>query len=86
MSAGVTEFTLIAEALPGAKIGKMIQGGPFVVENRKRLIETGKPALSAAMFVAMAPVMGLLTPPISRITRWPLNAAAWNLKPVAKQR
>lgn len=74
----------IAEALAGAKIGKMIQGGPFIVENLKRLVETGKPAFSGAMFVAMAPMMGLLTPPISRIARWPLNAAAWNLKPVAK--
>jgi len=79
---GGTEFTLIAEAQPGAKVGKMIQGGSFIVENLKRLVETGKPAFSGAMVLALSPLMGLATPAISRIERWPLDVGAWKLKPV----
>jgi uncharacterized protein YndB with AHSA1/START domain len=79
---GGTEFTLISEALPGTQVGKMIQGGPFIVENLKRLVETGKPAFSGSMVMALSPLMGLMTPKISRIGNWPLDVAAWRLKAV----
>lgn len=78
-----TEFTLISEALPGTKVGKMVASGPFIVENLKRVAETGKPAFSGAMVMAMGPLMGFMTPKISRIANWPLDARAWKLKPVA---
>lgn len=77
-----TEFTLISEALPGSKIGKMVESGPFIVQNLKRVAETGKPALSGAMVLALGPLMNLFTPKISRIERWPLDASVWNLKRV----
>lgn len=79
---GGTEFTLISEAMPGTKVGKMVASGPFIVDNLKRLVETGKPAFSGAMVLAMTPLMGLMSPKISRIQNWPLDVAAWKLKPV----
>jgi hypothetical protein len=51
----------------------MAQGGPFIVDNLKRVIETGKPALSGAMVMALNPLMGLMTPKICRIENWPLK-------------
>ncbi len=70
---GGTEVTLMSDAVPGTRMGKMVAGGPFIVENLKKLIETGKPAFSGAMVLALAPVMGLMTPKISRIENWPLG-------------
>ena len=80
---GGTEFTLISEALPGTKVGKMVAGGPFIVNNLKRVVETGRPLFSGAMVMALSSAMGFMTPRISRIENWPLNAAAWRLKSVA---
>jgi uncharacterized protein YndB with AHSA1/START domain len=80
---GGTEFTLISEALPGTKVGKMVAGGPFIVNNLKRVVEAGRPMFSGTMVMAMSSVMGFMTPKISRIENWPLNADAWRLKPVA---
>ncbi len=69
---GGTEFTLTSEAMPGTETGKMIQGGPFIVANLKALVETGKPAFSGRLVLALNPIMGLMTPKISRIENWPL--------------
>jgi uncharacterized protein YndB with AHSA1/START domain len=69
-----TELTLTSEALPGTKMGKMIKGGPFIVKNLKRFVETGKPAFSGSMVMALAPLMALMTPKICRIENWPLKA------------
>lgn len=70
---GGTELTLMSDAVPGTKMGKMVAGGPFIVENLKAVIETGKPAFSGAMVLALAPLMGLVTPRISRIENWPFT-------------
>jgi uncharacterized protein YndB with AHSA1/START domain len=72
---GATEFSLITDNVPaGTKTEKsMAQGGPFIVDNLKRVIETGKPALSGAMVMALNPLMGLMTPKICRIENWPLK-------------
>ena len=70
---GGTELTLISDAIPGTKTGKMVGSGPFMVENLKRQIETGKPAFSGAMVMAMAPLVSLFSPKISRIENWPLT-------------
>jgi uncharacterized protein YndB with AHSA1/START domain len=73
--AGGTEFSLITTNVPaGTKTGKsMAQGGPFIVDNLKRLVETGKPAFSGSMVLALNPLMGLMTPKICRIENWPLK-------------
>lgn len=71
---GGTEFTLISEAIAGTKTGKMNQGGSFIVNNLKSLIETGKPAFSGSLFMALSPLMALMSPRRSRIENWPLAA------------
>jgi uncharacterized protein YndB with AHSA1/START domain len=72
---GATEFSLITDNVPaGTKTEKsMVQGGPFIVENLKRLVETGKPAFSGSMVMAMGPLMGFMTPKTCRIENWPLK-------------
>ncbi|MEQ8936606.1 MAG: SRPBCC domain-containing protein [Amphiplicatus sp.] len=69
-----TEFTLTSECIPGTKTGKMIEGGQFIVDNLKAVVETGKPRFSGAMVMALGPLMGLFTPKRSRIENWPLEA------------
>jgi len=72
---GGTEFSLVTTNVPvGTKTEKsMAQGGSFIVQNLKKLVETGKPALSGAMVMMLNPVMGLMTPKVSRIENWPLG-------------
>ena len=40
---GGTELTLMSDSVPGTKIGKMVAGGPFIVNNLKPVVETGRP-------------------------------------------
>lgn len=70
---GGTELSLVSEALPGTKTAKMAASGPFIVDNLKRLVETGKPAFSGSMVMALSPLASLFTPKISRIENWPLG-------------
>lgn len=70
-----TELTLISDAIPGTKMGKMVASGPFIVENLKACVETGKPAFSGAMVMALGPLVSLMTPRISRIENWPLASS-----------
>ena len=69
-----TEFSLVTEGVPlGTRTEKsMVQGGPFIVENLKRLVETGKPAFSGAMVLALSPLLGMMTPKVCRVENWPL--------------
>jgi uncharacterized protein YndB with AHSA1/START domain len=71
---GGTEFSLITtNVTAGTKTGKsMAQGGAFIVDNLKRLVETGKPAFSGRMVMMLNPVLGMLTPKACRIEHWPL--------------
>lgn len=70
---GGTELTLTSDFTAGSKTGKMVQGGPYIVENLKALVETGKPAGSGRMVMMLTPLMGLMAPKISRIENWPLG-------------
>lgn len=70
---GGTEFTLTTMCIPGTKTGKMVAGGSFIVDNLKLIVETGKPNFTARMIMAMSPLMGFMTPRISRIENWPLE-------------
>lgn len=73
--AGGTEFSLITTNVPaGTRTEKsMAQGGPFITQNLKALVETGKPAFSGAMVMMLNPLMGLMTPKACRIENWPLK-------------
>ena len=73
---GGTEVTLIAEAVAGSKTARMAKTGPFIVGNLKRYVETGKPAFSGAMVMALAPVMSVFARRITRIENWPLEGRA----------
>ncbi len=70
---GGAELTLTSEAVPGSKIGNMTKGGPFIVENLKALVETGRPALSGAIVMALSPLASMLAPRRSRLENWPLT-------------
>ncbi|MBB35506.1 MAG: hypothetical protein CME88_04115 [Hirschia sp.] len=72
-------FTLTTTNVPaGTKTQKsMAQGGPFITDNLKALVETGKPAFSGRMVVMMAPLTGLMTPAQCRIENWPLEAGRY---------
>lgn len=70
---GGTELTLISDAIPGTKTGRMVKGGPFIVNNLKRFVETGKPAFSGALVTALGPLTSFMAPGISRIENWPFT-------------
>jgi uncharacterized protein YndB with AHSA1/START domain len=72
---GGTEFSLTTTNVPlGSRSQKsMAAGGDFIVQNLKNLVETGKPGFSGAMVMMLNPLMGLMTPKISRIENWPLT-------------
>lgn len=72
---GGTEFSLITTNVPaGTKSEKsMAQGGPFIVQNLKTLIETGKPAFSGKMVGLVSALTGWMTPSVCRIENWPLD-------------
>jgi len=71
-----TEFTLELTRLPAAspKTGKsMAQGGKFIVENLKALVETGQPAFSGRMVGVVNALTGWMTPKACRIENWPFG-------------
>lgn len=72
---GGTDFQLITENVPaGTRTAKsMDQGGGFITQNLKSLVETGRPAFSGRMVSMLGPVMGLFTPARCRIENWPLE-------------
>jgi uncharacterized protein YndB with AHSA1/START domain len=68
----VTEVTITTLVEPGTKHGKMVASGGYITENLKAVVETGKGNFTAAMIMAMSPLMGLMSPKICRIEKWPL--------------
>jgi uncharacterized protein YndB with AHSA1/START domain len=70
--ANITEVTITTLVAPGTKHGKMVASGGYITENLKAVVETGKGNFTAAMIMAMSPLMGFMTPKISRIENWPL--------------
>lgn len=69
------EFSLITTGVPaGTRTEKsMAQGGTFITQNLKSLVEKGKPRFSGKMVMALGPVMGLMTPSACKIENWPLG-------------
>jgi uncharacterized protein YndB with AHSA1/START domain len=70
-----TEFSLITENVPaGTKTEKyMAQGGGFITENLKSLVETGKPAFSGKMVKLVNTLSAPFTPKAARAENWPLR-------------
>lgn len=71
---GGVELTLTVERLPlGTKTAKqMQQGGTFIVENLKAIIETGKPKLGARLLFVLFKLLQPLTPAKSKTVHWPI--------------
>ena len=69
-----TEFTLINENVPaGTKTEKyMTQGGTFITENLKALLETGKPTTGGRIALFMMGLFAVFTPKQCRSEHWPL--------------
>jgi uncharacterized protein YndB with AHSA1/START domain len=70
------EFSLITENTPpGSKTEKsMDQGGHFIVQNLKAVVETGKPTLGGRLILAMIGLSQPFSPKRTRSELWPLNA------------
>lgn len=68
------EFTLITEDVPaGTKTQKsMAQGGPFITETLKSLVETGKPSFGKRLILLIIRLTSPLTPKRCRSENWPL--------------
>lgn len=71
---GGTEFTLINENVPaGTKTEKyMTQGGTFITQNLKAIVETGKPTAGGRFALFMMGLFAPFTPKICKSENWPL--------------
>ncbi len=69
-----TEFTLINENVPaGTKTEKyMTQGGTFITENLKAIVETGRPTTGGRIALTMMGLFAPFTPKRCRSENWPL--------------
>jgi uncharacterized protein YndB with AHSA1/START domain len=72
---GGTEFVLISGNVPlGTKTEKnMAQGGPFICDVLKSVIETGRPSFGKRMILGIIKVMGPFSPARCRSEKWPLD-------------
>jgi uncharacterized protein YndB with AHSA1/START domain len=71
---GGTEFTLINENVPaGTKTEKyMTQGGTFITEDLKAIVETGKPTAGGRFALFMMGLFAPFTPKKCQSENWPL--------------
>ena len=72
---GGTRFTLTSEEVPvGTKTEKyMAQGGEFISETLKALVERGQPTFKQKFFLLMMRMSAIATPRQSRSEHWPLD-------------
>lgn len=71
---GEVELTLTTENLPvGTKTAKqMKQGGAFIVNNLKAIVETGKPTFGARLLFVLFKLLEPLNPKRVLSTNWPI--------------
>jgi uncharacterized protein YndB with AHSA1/START domain len=67
-----TEFTLTTiGAIPGSKTSKsMAQGGPFIVNTLKHMVETGSPNFGGKCLLTIISLMQGFTPKVCRSENW----------------
>jgi uncharacterized protein YndB with AHSA1/START domain len=72
---GKVQFTLtISDLREGTKSAKqMLQGGTFIVNTLKSVIETGKPGLGSRLLLTLFSVMAPFTPKRCRSEHWPID-------------
>ncbi|MCH9649778.1 MAG: SRPBCC domain-containing protein [Deltaproteobacteria bacterium] len=68
------DLTLTVDDLPvGSKSEKQLrQGGPFIVNNLKAIVETGKPTFGTRLLYVLFKVLEPLNPKRARSEHWPL--------------
>lgn len=69
------EFSLITTNVPVASKTEtsMAQGGKFIVETLKSLVENGRPSIGARAMLAMMAMMQPFTPKSCRSENWPFE-------------
>lgn len=74
---GAVELTLTVENIPvGTKSAKQLkQGGPFIVNNLKAIVETGRPTPGARILFVLFKLLEPFSPARSRSENWPLNGS-----------
>jgi len=72
---GGVEFSLITTNIPvGTKTEKgMAQGGKFIVETFKSVVENGKPSFGGRMMLSMMGLFQPFTPKSCRTENWPFD-------------
>lgn len=75
---GGTEFTLISDQIPrGTKTEKqMAQGGPFITDVLKSVVETGRPAFGKRLILGIIGLTAPFAPSKCKAENWPLNRPA----------
>lgn len=70
---GGVEFTLITENVPaGTQTAKaMAQGGPFITQTLKALVEAGRPSLGQRLMLTMMSLTAIFTPASCKSESWP---------------
>ncbi|BDX08274.1 SRPBCC domain-containing protein [Planctobacterium marinum] len=75
---GGTEFTLISENPDLAEVSKtektMQDGGKFICENLKAIVETGKPTFSGRMILSIIKLTTWMTPKVALTENWSFEA------------
>ncbi len=69
------EFTLTTQnVVANTQTEKaMAQGGTFITENLKALVETGKPKFSGRLILAMISIMAPFSPKVCLSKNWPMD-------------
>lgn len=72
---GGTEFTLINENVPAdtKTSDYMHQGGSFITETLKAVVETGKPTFKQSLLLTIISLTSFMTPAICKSENWPFD-------------
>lgn len=72
---GGTEFTLISDRIPsGTKTEKqMAQGGPFITDVLKSVVETGRPSVGKRLILGIIGLTAPLSPAKCKAEHWPMQ-------------
>ena len=72
---GGTEFTLINENVPAdtKTADYMDQGGSFITETLKAVVETGRPAFKQRLLLTIISLTAFMTPAVCKSENWPFE-------------
>jgi len=72
---GGTEFTLINENVPAntKTANYMEQGGTFITETLKAVVETGRPTFKQRLLLGVISMTAFMTPAVCKSENWPFD-------------